>query len=319
MIKYLAHNEIDKAKWDTCIKESFNSIAYAYSWYLDEVHEDWEALVEDDYDRVMPLTCGRKFGTDYLFQPYFAQQLGVFSRNILTPDITLEFIRHIPGRFQFVEIKLNSYNKLNDKSLNTYSNKNYVLDLIHDYSKLYANYSANTKRNLKKSSNSNLSFIKNIKPEAIITLFRGNRGKKLEKWKDKHYLQLQKLIYKAIHNGRGITYGVFTKQNQLCAGAFFLSSSNRLIFLFSGLNETARKNGAMFLLIDEIIKEYCPGNLVLDFEGSNDVNLARFYKGFGAKESSYLSLYIDRLKFPYRILFHFYKTIKKAKLSIPTI
>jgi len=315
LIRYLQHNEIDKQKWDDCIRGSFNSIAYAASWYLDQVHEDWEALVEDDYERVMPLTGRKKFGVYYLFQPYFVQQLGVFSKSILTPAITNEFINHIPHKFQFVDIKLNSFNKLSDNSIYTQANKNFVLDLIHDYSKLYSKYSSNTKRNLKKSSNSKLSLVKNIKPEAIITLFRGNRGKKLEKWNNEHYLQLQKLFYTSIHNGKGITYGVFTEHNQLCAGAFFLSSSNRLIFLFSGSDETSRENGAMFLLIDKVIKEYSPGNLVLDFEGSNDASLARFYKGFGAKESSYLSLRINRLKFPYRILFGMYQFLKKAKMS----
>lgn len=313
MIKYLQHNEIDKEKWDNCIRESFNSIAYAASWYLDNVHEGWEALVEGDYERVMPLIGRKKFGVYYLFQPYFVQQLGVFSKSILTPDITKNFIESIPIKYQFIDIKLNSFNKLNDKTLETHPNKNFVLDLIHDYSKLYAKYSSNTKRNLKKSANSKLSLVKNIKPEAIITLFRENRGKKLAKWSGGHYLQLQKLIYTAIHNGKGITYGVFTEHNQLCAGAFFLSSSNRLIFLFSGADETSRENGAMFLLLDEVIKEYSPGNLVLDFEGSNDVSLARFYKGFGAKESSYLSLKINRLKFPYSILLKVHKLLKKDK------
>jgi len=311
LIKYLQHSEIDKEKWDECIRGSFNSIAYAASWYLDKVHEGWEALVEGDYERVMPLTGRKKFGVYYLFQPYFVQQLGVFSKSILTPDITKKFIENIPEKFQFVDIKLNSFNKLNDKTLETHPNKNFVLDLIHDYSKLYAKYSSNTKRNLKKSSHSKLSLVKNIKPEAIIALFRQNRGKKIGKWANEHYLQLQKLIYAAIHKGKGITYGVFTEHNQLCAGAFFLSSSNRLIFLFSGADESSRENGAMFLLIDEVIKEYSPGNLVLDFEGSNDVSLARFYKGFGAKESSYLSLKINRLRFPYRMFFGMYRFLKK--------
>lgn len=315
MIKYLQHSEIDKSKWDACIRDSFNSMVYATSWYLDLVHEGWEGLVEDDYERVMPLTGGKKFGVHYLFQPYFVQQLGVFSKSILTPAITREFIQHIPEKFRFVDIKLNSFNKLNGSAYAIHSNKNYVLDLINDYPKLFSRYSSNTKRNLQKSTKNKLSLVKNIKPEAIITLFRDNRGKNLTKWNDHHYMLLRKLIYSAIHNGKGITYGVFTEHNQLCAGAFFLSSSNRLIFLFSGSNETSRENGAMFKLIDELIKEYAPGNLVLDFEGSNDASLARFYKGFGAKESSYLSLQINRLKFPFKTLFSLYQLLKKAKMS----
>ena len=79
MIRYLRHNEIDREKWDACIAASENGLVYAYSWYLDVVHPEWEALVMDDYAAVMPLTGGRKFGVEYLFQPFFVQQLGAFS------------------------------------------------------------------------------------------------------------------------------------------------------------------------------------------------------------------------------------------------
>ena len=48
MIKYLHHSEIDKKKWDACIKESFNGMVYASSWYLDIVGFEWEALIEND-------------------------------------------------------------------------------------------------------------------------------------------------------------------------------------------------------------------------------------------------------------------------------
>ena len=65
MIQYFEHKKIDKRKWDATIAECGN--IYAYSWYLDIVHPGWDALVEDDYQVVMPLTGGKKFGVNYLF------------------------------------------------------------------------------------------------------------------------------------------------------------------------------------------------------------------------------------------------------------
>ena len=53
----------------------------------------------------------------------------------------------------------------------------------------------------------------------------------------------------------------------------------------------------MFLLLDSFIKENSQKNITLDFEGSNDENLARFYKGFGSKECVYLQLRRNRLPF----------------------
>lgn len=78
-IRYLKHNEIDKIKWDHTIKNSFNHLPYAYSWYLDCVCPNWHALVTENYEFVFPITLRRKAGVKYLYQPYFTQQLGLFS------------------------------------------------------------------------------------------------------------------------------------------------------------------------------------------------------------------------------------------------
>jgi hypothetical protein len=111
VIRYIRHREIDKLKWDACIQRSVNGIIYGYSWYLDIVAEGWEALVEENYESVMPLICRKKFGIRYLFQPFFTQQLGVFSSNKFTEEKIKEFISAIPQKFSFFEINLNTFNK----------------------------------------------------------------------------------------------------------------------------------------------------------------------------------------------------------------
>ena len=80
--------------------------------------------------------------------------------------------------------------------------------------------------------------------------------------------------------------------------------------MFSGSDDTAKETAAMTFLIDSVIKEFSPSQLVLDFEGSNDPDLARFYKGFGAKEIEYNSLEINRFTFPLKQLYTLYKHIK---------
>ena len=311
MIRYVINSKIDTEKWDNCIRLSFNGIVYAYSWYLDIVHENWDALVEDDYERVMPLPASRKLGVSYLLQPYFVQQLGVFSKKILTPSIVQLFLESIPQKYSLIDINLNSFNTVDANTFDITPNKNHVLDLINKYPVLSKKYSTNTSRNLKKSLRSNLSLVKNVKPENLIQLFKSNRGKKLKNWKEKEYQRLHRLMYMAIHKGRGQAYGVYTEQNQLCAGAFFLKSQNRMIFLFSATSEEAKKSAAMTFLIDSVISEYAPGELVLDFEGSNDKNLARFYRGFGAKEVEYLRLRKNNLNLLLNLFYKVKKFLKK--------
>src|SRR6185295_10985608 len=100
----LPHHRIDKEKWDACISGSCNPIVYAYSWYLDAVSPGWEALVEDDYCSVFPLTAKKKLGLNYLSQPYFTQQLGVFSERIFSSGEILAFIQTIPRKFITINI-----------------------------------------------------------------------------------------------------------------------------------------------------------------------------------------------------------------------
>ena len=297
MIRHLKYAEIDKDKWDNCIKNSINSLPYAFSWYLDIVHDDWEALIEDDYLRVMPLTISRKYGITYFFQPFFVQQLGIFSKQALSSEITAKFLKAIPSFIKLTDFNLNHFNTIKENQFPNIENTNYLLDLILDYEKLYSSYSKNTKRNLKKANKSNLSLIKGVKPENIVKLFRENKGKDLDKWKDYHYRRLTRLIYTSMYKGVGTSYGVYSENNELTSAAFFLKTSGKLIFLFSGNSKLGMETHSMTYLIDAVIRENSPGMKTLDFEGSNIPGIARFYSGFGAYKSTYLRIKINRLNF----------------------
>jgi hypothetical protein len=311
MIKYLRHEEIDKAKWDDCIRNAVNGLEYAQSWYLDIVAEEWEALIEDDYQRVMPLVGRTKRGISYLFQPVFTQQLGVFSQSILSEDIVTHFLSQIPSKYKFVEINLNSLNKVDKKQFNISSFLNHELDLIHRYEYLYKNYSTNLKRNLKKAKKAGLILQKNIKPEEIIALFKNNRGKTISGLTDGDYLKMQRVAYAGIYKGLIQTVGAYTPHNELCGGAIFLRSGKKMVFLFSGISEEGRSASALPFLLDAFIQEHVNKHITLDFEGSNDPKLARFYKSFGSKECYYPHLKINRLPFHLKWMVSVAKWLRK--------
>lgn len=290
MIRHIKYKNIDKQKWDDCISQSFNGIIYAYSWYLDVVCRKWEALIEDDYESVFPLTVGRKYGFNYLYQPFFTQQLGVFSKDELSSDAVERFLSAIPFKYKFIEINLNTHNKVSSTKHIMKTNLTLELNLIKTYDDHYINYSNNAKRNIKRAIENNLKIVKKIKPEKIIELFRENKGREFADLKDKQYAMLDQLIQLCVHKGKGQVWGAYSRENKLCAGAFFIESNDKVIFLFSGANIDARSNGAMSFLIDQFIKENSEKSLVLDFEGSNDPGLSRFYRSFGSKESVYLKV-----------------------------
>lgn len=292
MIQYLQHNQIDKAKWDTIITECGN--IYAYSWYLDIVHPGWEALVEDDYQSVMPLTGGKKFGIDYLYQPFFVQQLGVFSKRPLSPEQQSGFLYAIPKKYRFAEIRLNEGNKCIDGIQGIDFHRNVLLDLNHDYEEIRANYHANTKRNLAKAENNGLEITNETGLSEIIGLFRANRGATVKVWGDAEYTRLLRLADAASRLQAAFLVGV-TKNAELLCGALFLKKANRITFLFSGNSEAGKENQAMTFLLDAVIQKFACQPMVLDFEGSDDDNLARFYLGFGGTETKYPSYTYNNL------------------------
>lgn len=295
MIRHLTYNEVDTEKWDECIRNSLNGMIYAYSWYLDLVNEHWEALVKNDYECVMPLTPGKKFGISYLYQPNFTQQLGIFSRNHLTAQLVQEFLDAIPRRFRFIEINLNTHNNIKTPGNNFIPWKTHELDLINNYENIARNYSTNLKRNLKKAAKASLSIVENPKPENVIRIFRENKGRQISNLKDKDYDLLRRLIYVMIYKRTALVVGAYNEMNELCAGAFLVYSGRKVIFYFSGTNQHARETAAMPFLIDDFIHKNAGSHLTLDFEGSNDPNLARFYKSFGAEEVHYFHYKHSRL------------------------
>ncbi len=305
MIKYLSNDNIDRRKWDEAIARSFNGIIYAYSWYLDIVSPEWDALVKDDYKSVMPLTWRKKYGINYLFQPFFTQQSGVFSSEKSDAGLVQQFLEAIPKQFKFVEINLNTYNFSNLSNLSSFSvksNLTHELDLIESYESIEKNYSDNLKRNLKKARNNKLQSVLSNQPEPVVKLFRENRGAGISKLKEQDYKVLIQLLYQAIHRGKAQVINVMNERNELCAGAFFIESNNKAIFLFSGLSEEGKTLGAMPFLIDSFIRQNAEKNVTLDFEGSNDENLARFYKSFGSRECIYPQVKINRLPIPLKWL-----------------
>ncbi len=311
MIKFLNNNQIDRIKWNNCVNNSINSLPYAFDWYLDVVAENWAALVENDYESIMPLVYRKKAMIHYIFTPFFTQQLGIFSTQLLDNKICERFLSSIPHQFRYLEYNLNSYNQIDTTKYTVKNNINHLLDLIENYDALHSNFSENLKRNLRKAEKAGIIISQNQKPEDIIDIFIKNKGKELNNLSTNEYAMLKKLIYTGIHKGVIQTYGAYTPQNELCAGAIFLISNHRAIFLFSATNAVSRQLKAMPFLINSFIRQYAGKNIILDFEGSNDSNLARFYKSFGSKTVIYPTLTINKLPFLLKTVVFLIKRLRK--------
>lgn len=295
MIRYLQHNEINKKKWDECISNASNAIVYAASWYLDIVSPGWDALVEDEYVSVFPLTHYKKYGFNYLRQPHFTQQLGVFAKGMITENTVAEYLSLASGKFKFIEINLNTANHFSSGNFKITEMLTHHLHLNKNYEALLKNYSENQRRNISRAVKSGVSLITDANENQIINLFRKNKGKEIASLKANDYKILTILVREARKRNLVQVIGANSPEGNLCAGAIFMIGYNQVIFLFSATTAEAKKLGAMSMIIDHVIKSNALKNSILDFEGSMDKNLARFYKSFDSKEAVYLRLQWNNL------------------------
>ena len=303
MIRYLERANIDVKKWDACVDTSVNGKVYANAWYLDLVSPQWSALVEGDYEAVFPLTSRKKYGIRYLYQPFFTQQLGLFAKERTDDAVVEKFLSVVPGFFRFIEIQLNEANRIRGNDFKISERLTHHLDLGRPYDNIRKNYSENLKRNLKRAAQHALVPKADFGTRDLITLFRSNRGKEVQALAERDYDILEKLIDEGSRRNLISKIGIKT-ENNLEAGAVFIRSQHEFIFLFSATGEKAKESGAMAFIIDHFIMTHAPAAMQLDFEGSMDPGLARFYKSFGSNEIVYLQIKKNNLPLPLRWLKH---------------
>jgi hypothetical protein len=291
-LKYLNHKSIDFDKWDLCLGEAHNSRIYANSWFLDRTAVEWDALVYGDYEYVMPLPVRRKLGINYLYQPLYSQQLGIFPA--APPKVATAFFEALQQRFMYIDVQLNSSNlPVRDlKVVGFTGRKNYLLPVGSDYHAIEAAYSSNTRRNLSKAESNRLSFAEGIPMEAYLEFKQQNLPVKIPK---EGMQKLKSIIAYCLYKGFGEIEGVYSPDNNLCAAVFFCRWKERVIYLNAVSNEEGKELRAMFFLIDRFVRSVAGQEIAIDFEGSMIPGIARFFEGFGAAPEVYYQVNYNRL------------------------
>lgn len=293
-IRFLVNNEIDRTKWDSCIERSGNGLIYARSFYLDCFAKSWNALVLNDYKAVMPLPSRKKWGIDYLFQPFITPVLGVFG-NDASEEIISRFLDAIPSKYKLWDISLNPSNTVNKKFQKLYRRGNYILSLSSPYNEIRGNYSENILRNISKAARSGCILKKGVDIRDIIHICK-------DEWPG--FTNIEEGIFDSIVDDIDSfkpyleTYGVYHADFGLIASCAFLVDDKRAYYWLVGNRPIAKELGASPLLIDKFIQDHAGGGKILDFEGSDVKTIAEFYQRFGAIAENYTTIYRNRLPFP---------------------
>ena len=162
---------------------------------------------------------------------------------------------------------------------------NQELSLAVTYEDIYKNYSKNTKRLIKKAIKSDSIIEESEDVDSFIQFFKLNTGEKV-RYSNYNYTNLRKLIAVLLEVKKGKIYKVLINGVVVAQGVYMVQEQ-RVTYLKGTTDSLGKKTGAMFLLMNELIKEHSGQSKVFDFGGSKIESIATFYKKFGAKDRVY--------------------------------
>lgn len=288
-VKYLTRKEVNIERWNSRVAASVNGLIYATTDYLDLIAGNWDALVDGDYECIMPLTSKRKYGTKYLYQPVFCQQLGIIGS--CSTSTQKAFIETAQQHYPFAEINLNFGNGIIQSTCN-----NFVLDLCQPYENIRSIYNNDLKKNLQRSRQFSLQYHASGNAEECLSLYRSTYGDRFPQVKSHHYQSLTKFC--KTHQENHLVREVRAVE-KLLSTVLCLKDEKRIYFLASTTHPEGRDMEANHFLVDKLIQEFSSQPLLLDFEGSDIPGIASFYKNFGSVHQPYQRISWNHLKWPW--------------------
>jgi hypothetical protein len=312
MIRFLQHSEIDPEKWNQAVRNSLYTTIFAEYELLDLLTGDdtWDALIDDNYQAVMPLPYRKKGVLKYVYTPFFLPQMGIFYRQDIRMSVYVRLLEEISKHYILADVLMNEQNAWDIDELEFPPHfVSYTLPLQQPYNELYSQFHENTKRNIKAAQKQQSRVtVQEEKIADIIELFRTNKGsEEAVNFRDDDYARLQRVSDYLLGHNLLEVYGVRTANGQLAAGALFVKDGKRRWFWFSGRDNRLSECKPMFLLLDTYIHDHAESDHCLDFNGSSNPNVARLYQGFGS----------TKLLIPFIRLFKnkFWETILSKRLS----
>lgn len=282
-IHYLKGEEIDKTKWNSCVHYANNGNVFGYMWYLNNVAKEWDALIEGDYESVLPLIWRPQIlNTKTIYQPQLVRESGIYSINVLSKSRVKNFLNAVPSEYQNIHFSMNEGIKVPEEvDFQKTPQLNYQLLLNKDYPSIALNYSENFKETISKAESEGLRSVSNLKPEVIADFYKTNTKDKTNK--EEKYHALQRIMYNVLHRGLGFASGISNSNGEILSVGFYIFSHGKMVNLVNVTSSEGISRGAHLMLVDRIIQTYAQRPMILDFNSDE-----KWIEDFGVLKVSYL-------------------------------
>ena len=271
MLTFVPFEEIDKRKWNGTVYSAPNGNISGYYWFLKSVLKEWDALVEGDYQSVMPLMRYEPSA----FQMEMLYELGPYTVNAHTNGRMQAFyeawkehsgIFSYPFNHAISRVILEK----NDSFIASYGLS--YIELRESYERFAERYSQDIKSLLNAAYITDYIFGGQEKPEEIL---------KQEKLSNENKNILYRLMYNAIQRGSGWHAKVSHQNKTDSADSFYISDHRSIRMLYKSnqndptcwaiLQDTFFKGNT-----GRPMKLYLP-NSEKDQWGGNQQNIAIFH------------------------------------------
>lgn len=297
-IDIIPSSQIDKKKWNDCINTSINNLIYAHTDYLDHLADNWNGIVINNYECVMPVPWRKKLGIRYCYDVPFIQQLGYFTANnkIDHAAIMNAFLNFI--KYGYYNFNYNNYAVADISKVKTTTN--FIIDLT-DKESIAGNFTKSFKQSLHNAMGCGLTYAAASAAQAI-EMYKYLYKKNLKNITETDYNNLIQLTAILSLQNKCVARKIINKNGQTICIALLLQDEKRLYNIINAASTEGRKSEANYFLYAQILNEFAGKGLMFDLEGSELPGVKNFYKKFGAKEQPYYRMHINNLPTPLKFI-----------------
>ncbi len=297
MIYYIQHDKIDITKWDSTVNSALNSNIFSYYWFLNLASNNhWDAIIENDYETIMPLPFKTTLGIKQVYIPQLIPFLGLYSKRTLTQERIKLFIEKAQKHFFSINYKLSKYCNIN-KSKKLKINKIPYLskDLIFPYEKQLKTYTLNAQKKISYSKKLGYYFNDKINIQGIVNfMIEQNFFHDLTQAEIiKNILNITKEKHKLIFNA------IYNKDSELKGIAIYLKNKNVISLwqlIISSNLPPETKILISYSLIDNFIQNYSNKNIIFNICRNNFMQANLNIEELGFRTFYYINLNYNKLQ-----------------------
>lgn len=300
-IDIIPSTKVNVDKWNQLVAESSNGLIYAQYNYLDFVSENWDGLIINDYETIMPIPWRTKAGIKYAYTPAFTQQLGFIGAPLQLH--TESIIKRIYSTYRYGSILLNTGNGITAKITEALPKPNLLLNLIQPFDQTKLLFRKDHLHNAEKAISNGLIYTEIISIEKAVSFYQLLNGNKTPHIGNSNYLQFISYCMDVLKfNQHCFTRAVINEQGDLLSTAVFIKDDKRIYNIMNATSDMGRAEKSNHLLFHHVIQEFSEQNIILDFEGSSIPGIKKFYEGFGCYEEIYYLWHYNKLPFPLSLI-----------------